>query len=68
MSGGRDLRGNVGTIRVSDGRHGLLVAGPASNGVIWIRDGVQFDVFGPPRTFSVAEAKQLANEIASAAP
>jgi hypothetical protein len=29
----------------------MLIDGPESTGVIWIRDGHRFDVFGPPSTF-----------------
>ena len=52
---------------LADGRRAVVVTGSGSNGVMWIRRGVHFQVLGPPRTFSTSEATQLANEIAARA-
>jgi len=43
------------------GARGLVVSGPGSNGILWLQNGLLVDVFGPPSTFSVAHAVEVAN-------
>ena len=53
-------------IDLPNGLRGLLVAGPVSNGVVWVDGKVRFDLFGPAETFSVDAAKAMAAELAAA--
>jgi hypothetical protein len=49
---------------LDDGTTGLLIDGPASVGVVWLHDGIYFDVIGPPGDFSRDEAIAEANAVA----
>ncbi len=53
-------------VTLVDGTRALLIAGPVSNGVLWLRRSVLFDVFGPTDTFSVSSATALASLFAKA--
>jgi hypothetical protein len=53
-------------VSLPNGTPALLVAGPASTGLLWLRKSVRFDVYGPPDTFTVASATDVANTIAIA--
>jgi hypothetical protein len=43
----------------------LLIDGPNSTGVIWIKDGRRYDVFGPPSSFSAPRAVAVATAFAA---
>jgi hypothetical protein len=43
-------------VELSQGIRGLLIAGSGSVGVMWLRDGVRFDLMGPPDTLTIDEA------------
>lgn len=43
-------------VPLPNGPDGLLIAGPGSVGIIWIRDGIYLDVVGPPDSFSIDQA------------
>jgi len=45
---------------------GLLVAGPVSNGVVWIVRGVAYDLYGPTASLTMRAATELAAAVASA--
>ena len=51
-------------VTLARGTPALLVAGPVSNGVIWLRHGIRLNAFGPTETFSVADAQAVASAIA----
>jgi hypothetical protein len=54
-------------VTLSDGRRAVAVTGEASNGILWLAHGgtVLMDVYGPPDTFTVADATAVANQLES---
>ncbi|HEX6506027.1 MAG TPA: hypothetical protein VF221_00190 [Chloroflexota bacterium] len=52
-------------VTLPDGTRALLISSSASNGVLWLRNGVRFDVYGPPDTFTVADAEVIATKLSS---
>jgi hypothetical protein len=66
----RPERGCVGTwtmMTLDDGTRALLVAGPVSTVVVWLRGDVRFDLAGPADTFTAADAKLVAGVFARGA-
>lgn len=53
--------GSWTVVTLQDGTRGLLIAGPASTGIVWLNGNLRFDVFGPPDTFTVSNATAVAN-------
>jgi len=45
---------------LGDGTRVLLIASSVSDGVLWLRDGVLFNVYGPSATFAVTDAEAVA--------
>ena len=48
-------------VGLKDGTPALLIAGSASTGVLWGRNGVRFYALGPPTSFSIDDAEAIAN-------
>lgn len=48
-------------VTLSDGTPALEIAADISTGLIWVKNGVRYDVYGPTATFDSARATQLAN-------
>ena len=48
---------------LNHGRHGLLITGGPTTGILWIENGVTFDVYGPVDTFAVTAAQAVANNL-----
>jgi len=53
-------------ITLRDGTRALLVAGPGSTSIAWLRGKTRFFVLGPPDSFTVAEAEAIASTLAAA--
>jgi len=53
-------------VNLARGIRGLLVTGPASNGIIWIKGKVLFDLYGPTDSFQVDAATTLASSLSAA--
>ncbi len=48
---------------LGDGTNALSISGQQANGLFWLRNGVLFNVLGPPGTFSMTAAIKVANSI-----
>ena len=53
-------------VTLSDGMPALEIAADVSTGLVWIKNAVRYDVYGPSSTFSSARATQLANAFEAA--
>lgn len=53
-------------VTLADGTRALLVAGPGSTGIVWLRNNIRFYVLGPPDTFSIGSATAVADTFARA--
>lgn len=60
-------QGSWTMVTLSDGTPALQIAADVSTGLIWIHNGVRYDVYGPATTFNSAQATQLANAFESSA-
>jgi hypothetical protein len=52
-------------ISLDDGTHALAIDSSKSVGVMWLRNGVQYDVYGDPSTFTPSVAQTIANAFAA---
>ncbi len=55
--------GQRSLVTLNNATTALEITGPASNGVLWLRNGVLFDVLGPPSTFTASHAVAIANDM-----
>ena len=55
--------GEWSLVTIRSGVTALLIEGPVANSVIWLEDGVRFDVVGPAETFSAEEVLEVANRV-----
>lgn len=53
-------------VQLPSGSSALLIAGPATVGVLWISNGRKFDVYGPSSTFTVSAAESIGGAFAAA--
>jgi hypothetical protein len=60
-------QGSWSLTTLNDGTVGLVIDGPASVGVVWLRDGIYIDVMGPSGSFTTDEAVKMANAVAAKA-
>jgi len=58
--------GSWSLVTLKDGTTAVDFAG-STNGVLWLYNGVRYDVFGPPATFSTDDALAVANATEAAA-
>jgi hypothetical protein len=56
-------------VPMNDGHEGLLIKGPAgtTTSVIWVENGIFFNVIGPSDSFSADQATSVANSVIAAA-
>ena len=59
----KGCEGRRALVSMKTGANGLLVTGGPTTGIIWLWQGLTFDVYGPIDTFSVADAKAVADAI-----
>jgi hypothetical protein len=52
-------------VQLQDGTQALEIAGPQTNGLIWLHGDRRFDVFGPATSFSVEAAVSASNDVES---
>lgn len=65
----RGCKGRWEMVRLDDGNHGLLIAGPAgtTTTVDWVEHGIYFSVIGPSTSFSSRDARSIANTVIAGA-
>ena len=66
-SAGSSRCGEENIITITGGIRALQHAGVVSNWVLWLQEGLVFDVSGPSESFSIPEALKVANSVAKAA-
>jgi hypothetical protein len=56
----RGCEGSWTMINLTNTARALLIAGPVTTSILWVRNGILFNVYGPAETFAPTEAAAVA--------
>lgn len=59
----KGCEGQRALFRLKNGATGVLITGRPTTGILWLWQGLTFDVYGPIDTFRVPSAKTVADSI-----